>query len=137
MIDEQTIAPLGLNEKSIIDIFNNGKSYMELSNNMGLSAIFNDQDNWLNPLKLSNQNSLRASFCKSNTFEFLDYLHHPHLNYKKRLASYIERIHIKNKNITYGQLLNLVPNLVLIHNNLLYLYIVEIRVVYSKKETLS
>nr|QYB22504.1 hypothetical protein RF2 [Sequoiadendron giganteum]BBN66911.1 hypothetical protein [Sequoiadendron giganteum] len=140
-IDEQTIAPLGLNEKpiieSIIDVFDNGKSYMELSNNAGLSAIFNDRDNWLNPLKLSNQNSLRASFCKANTFEFLDYLHHPRLNYKKRLASYIERIHIKKKNITYGQLLNLVPNLVPIHNNPLSLYIAEIRAVYSEKETIS
>nr|UFA48282.1 hypothetical chloroplast RF2 [Cryptomeria japonica var. sinensis]BAH73414.1 hypothetical chloroplast RF2 [Cryptomeria japonica]UFA48364.1 hypothetical chloroplast RF2 [Cryptomeria japonica var. sinensis]UFA48611.1 hypothetical chloroplast RF2 [Cryptomeria japonica var. sinensis]UFA48694.1 hypothetical chloroplast RF2 [Cryptomeria japonica var. sinensis] len=141
LIDEQTISPLGLNEKpiieSIIDVFDNGKNYMELLNNAGLSAIFDDRDNWLNPLKLSNQNSLRASFYKANTFEFLDYLHRPRLNYKKRLASYMERIHIKNKNVTYGQLLNLVPNLVPIHNNLFSLCIGEMRAVYSEKETIS
>nr|YP_008082124.1 hypothetical chloroplast RF2 [Cunninghamia lanceolata]AGL10970.1 hypothetical chloroplast RF2 [Cunninghamia lanceolata] len=137
LINEKTIAPLGLNEKPIsqliIDLFDNGKNYMELFNNAGLSAIFNDRDNWLNPLKLSNQNSLRASFCKANTFEFLDYLHHPRLNYKKRLAPYMERIHIKNKNVTYGQLFNLAP----IHNNLFSLSIGEIRAVYSEKETIS
>nr|QYB20982.1 hypothetical protein RF2 [Athrotaxis laxifolia] len=136
-IDEETIAPLGLNEKpiieSIIDVFDNGKNYMELLNNAGLSAIFNDRDNWLNPLKLSNQNSLRAAFSKANTFKFLDYLHHPRLNYKKRLACYMERIHLKNKHVTYGQLLNLVP----IYNNLFSLSIGEIRAVYSEKETIS
>nr|QYB21846.1 hypothetical protein RF2 [Microbiota decussata]BBN66747.1 hypothetical protein [Microbiota decussata] len=132
---------LGLNEKKpiiefIIDVFDNGKNYMELLellNNAGLSAIFDNQDNWLNPLKLSNQNSLRASFYKANTFEFLDYLHRPRLFYKKRLASYMETIHIKNKNVTYGQLLNLVS----LHNNLFSSSISEMRAVYSEKETIS
>nr|YP_009629183.1 hypothetical protein RF2 [Thuja sutchuenensis]ASN65411.1 hypothetical protein RF2 [Thuja sutchuenensis] len=120
----------------IIDVFDNGKNYMELLelfDNAGLSAIFDNQDNWLNPLKLSNQNSLRASFYKANTFEFLDYLHRPRLFYKKRLASYMERIHTKNKNVTYGQLLNLVP----IYNNLFSSSISEMRAVYSEKETIS
>nr|YP_010390356.1 hypothetical protein RF2 [Torreya taxifolia]UPV70028.1 hypothetical protein RF2 [Torreya taxifolia] len=132
LIDEGTIASLGLNEKplnqSIIDLFDNEKNYMELFDNSGISTIFNDRDNWLNPLKLSNQNSLRVAFCKANTFEFLDYLHHPRLNYKKRLASYMERIHIKNKNLIYGQLFNLVP----IHNKVL-----SIRPINSEKETIS
>nr|UPV71210.1 hypothetical protein RF2 [Cephalotaxus sinensis]UPV71292.1 hypothetical protein RF2 [Cephalotaxus sinensis] len=136
LIDEGTIVPLGLNEKPInqliIDLFDNEKNYMELFDNTGLSTIFNDRDNWLNPLKLSNQNSLRAAFCKANTFEFLDYLHNPQLNYKKRLPSYMymERIHIKNKNFIYGQLFNLVP----IHNTL---SIGEIRPVHSEKVTIS
>nr|BCB64098.1 hypothetical protein RF2 [Chamaecyparis obtusa var. formosana] len=132
---------LDLNEKKpiiefIIDFFDNGKNYMELLellNNAGLSEIFDNQDNWLNPLKLSNKNSLRASFYKANTFEFLDYLHRPRLFYKKRLASYMGRINIKNKNVTYGQLLNLVP----IHNNLFSSSISEMRAVYSEKETIS
>nr|YP_009059784.1 hypothetical protein Ycf2 [Amentotaxus formosana]UPV69862.1 hypothetical protein RF2 [Amentotaxus formosana]BAP47774.1 hypothetical protein Ycf2 [Amentotaxus formosana] len=134
LIDEGTLAPLGLNEKpmnqSIIDLFDNEKNYIELFDNTGISTIFNDRDNWLNPLKLSNQNSLRAAFCKANTFEFLDYLHHPRLNYKKRLASYMERIHIKNKNLIYGQLFNLVP----IQNNI---FSWSIRPVHSEKETIS
>nr|AQM38996.1 hypothetical protein RF2 [Chamaecyparis lawsoniana] len=137
-IDKPT---LDLNEKKpiiefIIDFFDNGKNYMELLellNNAGLSEIFDNQDNWLNPLKLSNKNSLRASFYKANTFEFLDYLHRPRLFYKKRLASYMGRINIKNKNVTYGQLLNLVP----IHNNLFSSSISEMRAVYSEKETIS
>nr|QYB20770.1 hypothetical protein RF2 [Callitris pyramidalis] len=138
----QTIAPLVLNEKKsiiqlIIDAFDNGKNDMELLNNADfstcLSAIFDDQDNWLNPLKLSNQNSLRTSFYKANTFEFLDYLHCPRFFYQKRLSSYMERIHIKNKNVAYGQLLNLVP----IYNNLFSLSIGEMRTVYSEKETIS
>nr|YP_010165203.1 hypothetical protein RF2 [Chamaecyparis pisifera]QRN72076.1 hypothetical protein RF2 [Chamaecyparis pisifera] len=137
-IDKRT---LDFNEKKpiiefIIDVFDNGKNDMELLellNNAGLSEIFDNQDNWLNPLKLSNKNSLRASFHKANTFEFLDYLHRPRLFYKKRLASYMERIDIKNKNITYGQLLNLVP----IHNNLFSSSINEMRAVYSEKETIS
>nr|QYB22750.1 hypothetical protein RF2 [Tetraclinis articulata]BBN66993.1 hypothetical protein [Tetraclinis articulata] len=132
---------LGLNEKKpiiefIIDVFDNGKNYMELFelfNNAGLSAIFDNQDNWLNPLRLSNQNSLRASFYKANTFEFLDYLHRPRLFYKKRLASYMRRINVKNKNVTYGQLLNLVS----LHNNLFSSSISEMRAVYSEKETIS
>nr|BCB64845.1 hypothetical protein RF2 [Chamaecyparis obtusa var. obtusa]BCB64928.1 hypothetical protein RF2 [Chamaecyparis obtusa var. obtusa]BCB65011.1 hypothetical protein RF2 [Chamaecyparis obtusa var. obtusa]BCB65094.1 hypothetical protein RF2 [Chamaecyparis obtusa var. obtusa]BCB65177.1 hypothetical protein RF2 [Chamaecyparis obtusa var. obtusa] len=132
---------LDLNEKKpiiefIIDFFDNGKNYMELLellNNAGLSEIFDNQDNWLNPLKLSNKNSLRASFYKANTFEFLDYLHRPRLFYKKRLASYMGKINIKNKNVTYGQLLNLVP----IHNNLFSSSISEMRAVYSEKETIS
>ena len=131
---------LGLNEKKpiiefIIDVFDNGKNYMELFelfNNAGLSEIFDNQDNWLNPLKLSNQNSLRASFYKANTFEFLDYLHRPRLFYRKRLAPYMETIHIKNKNVTYGQLLNLVS----LHNNLFSSSISEMRAVYSEKETI-
>nr|YP_009580358.1 hypothetical chloroplast RF2 [Juniperus tibetica]QBK47113.1 hypothetical chloroplast RF2 [Juniperus tibetica] len=130
-----------LNEKKpiiefIIDFFDNGKNYMELLelfNNAGLSAIFDNQDNWLNPLKLSNQNSLRAAFDKANTFEFLDYLHRPRLCYKKRLASYMGRIHIKNKNVTYGQLFNLV----FIPNNLVSSSISEMRAMYSEKETIS
>nr|QYB21438.1 hypothetical protein RF2 [Fitzroya cupressoides] len=138
----QTIAPLVLNEKKsiiqfIIDAFDNGKNYMELLNNTDfstcLSTIFDDQDNWLNPFKLSTQNSLRTSFYKANTFEFLDYLHCPRFFYKKRLSSYMERIHIKNKNVAYGQLLNLVP----IYNNLFSLSIGEMRAVYSEKKTIS
>nr|QXM16753.1 hypothetical protein RF2 [Libocedrus chevalieri] len=138
-IDKQTIAPLVLNDKKsiiqlIIDAFDNGKNYKELLNNADfstwLSSIFDDQDNWLNPLKLSNKNSLRTSFYKANTFEFLDYLHCPRFFYKRRLSSYVERIHIKNKNVAYGQLLNLIP----IYNNL---SIGEMRTVYSEKETIS
>nr|QYB21029.1 hypothetical protein RF2 [Austrocedrus chilensis]BBN66421.1 hypothetical protein [Austrocedrus chilensis] len=141
-IDKQTIAPLVLNEKKsiiqlIIDAFDNGKNDMELLNNADfspcLSEIFDDQNNWLNPLKLSNQNSLRTSFYKANTFEFLDYLHCPRFFYQKRLASYMERIDIKNKNVAYGQLLNLVP----IYNNLFSLSIGEMRAMYSEKETIS
>nr|QYB21931.1 hypothetical protein RF2 [Papuacedrus papuana] len=141
-IDKQRIAPLVLNEKKsiiqlIIDALDNGKNYMELLNNADFSAflsvIFDDQDNWWNPLKLSNQNSLRTFFDKANTFEFLDYLHCPRFFYKKRLASYMERIHIKNKNVAYGQLLNLIP----IYNNLFSFSIGEMIAVYSEKETIS
>nr|QBK36417.1 hypothetical protein Ycf2 [Pseudotaxus chienii] len=138
-IDEGTIALLGLNEKpmnkSIIDLFDNEKNYMEFFDNIAISTIFNDRDNWLNPLKLSNRNSLRHAFCKANTIEFLDYLHHPYSYYKERLASYIERerIHIKNKNLTYGKLLNFVPT----HKNISSFSIGEIRPFFSEKETIS
>nr|QBK33137.1 hypothetical protein Ycf2 [Taxus phytonii] len=139
LIDEETIASLGFNDKpmneSIIDLFDNEKNYMEFFDNTGISRIFNNRDNWLNPLKLSNKNSLRTSFLKANTFEFLDYLHHPYVYYTERLASYIERerIHIKNKNITYGKLLNFVPT----HNNLSSFSIYEIGPVLSEKDTIS
>nr|QBK35515.1 hypothetical protein Ycf2 [Taxus floridana] len=139
LIDEEAIASLGLNDKpmneSIIDLFDNEKNYMEFFDNTGISRIFNNRDNWLNPLKLSNKNSLRTTFFKANTFEFLDYLHHPSVYYKERLASYIERerIHIKNKSITYGKLLNFVPT----HNNPSSFSIYEIGPVLSEKDTIS
>ena len=137
LIDEGTIAPLIPNDTPInpliIDLFDNEKNRMESFDNTSFSTISDDRDNWLNPVKLSDQSSLRASFHVANTLQFFDYLHHPRSNYRKRLPSYIERIHIKRKNLTYGQLFNLLP----IHNNLSSLRIGEIGPVHSEKETIS
>nr|AJF42063.1 hypothetical protein Ycf2 [Araucaria muelleri] len=136
LIDEGIIAQSVLNEipmsQLIIDLLDNEKNCMEFVDNTDLSALFNDQ-NWLNPLKLSNQSLLRASFNKANTIEFFDYLHNPRLNYKRRLFSYMESIHIKKKNLAYGQLFNLFP----IHNNLFSLPIDEKNPVLSEKEIVS
>nr|YP_010184960.1 Ycf2 [Pseudotsuga brevifolia]QVH34639.1 Ycf2 [Pseudotsuga brevifolia] len=136
LIDEGTIAPFVPNEIPInpwiIDLFDHEKNHMELFDNTDFSTISNDRDNWLNPVKLSDQSSLRASFHGANTLQFFDYLHHPRSNYRKRLPSYMERIHIKRKNLTYGQLFNLLP----IHNNISSLPIGEIGPVHSEKETI-
>nr|YP_010309947.1 hypothetical protein MRX01_pgp025 [Larix griffithii]UMY72448.1 hypothetical protein [Larix griffithii] len=137
LIDEGTIAPFVPNEIPInpwiIDLFDNEKNRMESFDNTDFSTISNDRYNWLNPVKLSDQSSLRASFHGANTLQFFDYLHHPRSNYRKRLPSYMERINIKRKNLTYGQLFNLLP----IHNNLSSLPIGEIGTVHSEKETIS
>nr|YP_009243520.1 ycf2 [Pinus armandii]AJT70433.1 ycf2 [Pinus armandii]UDN39188.1 Ycf2 [Pinus armandii]UDN39262.1 Ycf2 [Pinus armandii] len=137
LIDEGTIAPFVPNDipinPSIIDFFYNEKNRMESFDNTDFSTISNDRENWLNPVKLSDQSSLRASFHGANTLQFFDYLHHPRPNYRKRLPSDMKRIYIKRKNLTYGQLFNLL----LIHNNISSLLIGEIGPVHSEKETIS
>ena len=137
LIDERTIAPFIPNEipinPLIIDLFNYENNRMESFDNTDFSTISNDGDNWLNPAKLSDQSSLRASFHGANTLQFFDYLHHPRSNYKKRLPSYIERIHIKRKNLTYGQLFNFLS----IHTKLSSLPIGEIGPVHLDKDTIS
>nr|QWW91917.1 hypothetical protein RF2 [Keteleeria fortunei var. cyclolepis] len=137
LIDEGTIAPFIPNDipinPLIIDLFDNEKNRMESFDNTSFSTISNDRDNWLNPAKLSDQSSLRASFHGANTLQFFDYLHHPRSNYRNRLPSYMERIHIKRKNLTYGQLFNLLS----IHTNLSSLPIGEIGPVHLEKETIS
>lgn len=116
-LDKGTISQSVLNEISmnqwITSLGDNQKTGMDCVDHTDLWARLNDQ-NWLNPLKLSNQSSLRTAFDKANTIEFFDYLNHPRLNYKNRLSPYIEKNYIKNNNLTYGQLFNLVP----IHNNI-------------------
>nr|ANZ53658.1 hypothetical protein [Gnetum parvifolium]ANZ53724.1 hypothetical protein [Gnetum parvifolium]ANZ53790.1 hypothetical protein [Gnetum parvifolium] len=138
-IDEGTIAQFVWNEipnhTQIIYFFDNENNRMELSDNTDFSTIYNDRDNWLNSVKLSNQSSSRAAFDKANTLQFFDYLHHPRFksNYKNRLPSYIEeRIPSKN-NLTYAQLFRFLP----IHNNLFSLSLGEIRPVHSEKEAIS
>nr|QYB21689.1 hypothetical protein RF2 [Lagarostrobos franklinii]BBF90866.1 hypothetical protein [Lagarostrobos franklinii] len=135
-IDEGTISRSVLNEipinQLIRSLFDNQKNGMDCFDNTDLWARFNYQ-NWLNPLKLSNQSSLITSFDKANTIEFFDYLHHPRLNYKKRLSPYMEKIHIKKNNLTYVQLFNLFP----IHNNLFTLPIDGVNPVSLKKEMIS
>nr|QYB22628.1 hypothetical protein RF2 [Prumnopitys amara] len=136
IIDEETISHSVLNEipinQSIWSLFDNQKDGMECVDNTDLWARLNDQ-NWLNPLKQSSSSSLRASFDKANTIEFFDYLHHPRLNYNKRLSPYMKKIHIKNNNLTYGQLCYLFP----IHNNLFPLPIDGINPVFLKKEIIQ
>nr|QYB21233.1 hypothetical protein RF2 [Dacrydium cupressinum]BBF90819.1 hypothetical protein [Dacrydium cupressinum] len=135
-IDEGPISQSVLNEismnRGIPSLWDNQKNGMDCVDNTDLCARLNDQ-NWLNPLKLSNQSSLRTSFDKANTIEFFDYLHHPRLNYKNRLSPYIEKRHIKNNNLIYGQLLNLVP----IHNTLFPLPIDGLNPVFLNKEIIS
>nr|YP_009268451.1 hypothetical protein [Pseudolarix amabilis]BAV19357.1 hypothetical protein [Pseudolarix amabilis] len=137
LIDEGLIAPFIPNEipinPLIVDLFNNEKNRMESFDNTSFSTISNDRDNWLNPVKLSDQSSLRTSFHGANTLQFFDYLHHPRSNYRKRLPYYMERIHIKRKNLTYGQLFNLLS----IHTNISSLPIGEIGPVHLEKETIS
>nr|YP_009158473.1 hypothetical protein [Dioon spinulosum]YP_009158492.1 hypothetical protein [Dioon spinulosum]AFS64418.1 hypothetical protein [Dioon spinulosum]AFS64485.1 hypothetical protein [Dioon spinulosum]BAR93679.1 hypothetical protein [Dioon spinulosum]BAR93698.1 hypothetical protein [Dioon spinulosum]BDI62879.1 hypothetical protein RF2 [Dioon spinulosum] len=137
LIDERTVAQSFYHEipvnRFIIDLFDNEKNCMELFDNTDFSTISNDRDNWLNPVKLSNKSSSRASFYKANTLQFFDYSHHPRFNYKKRLPSYMERIHTKDHNLTYGQLFNISP----IHSNLFSLPISEIRPVHLDKDTIS
>nr|BBF90985.1 hypothetical protein [Lepidothamnus intermedius] len=134
-LDEGTISQPVLNEipinQSIGSLFDNQKNGLDCVDNTDFWARLNDR-NWLNPLELSNQSSLRTSFDKANTIEFFDYLHHPRLNYKERLDPYMENLHIKKKNITYKQLFNLFP----IHNNLFPLPIDDINPLFLKKETI-
>nr|YP_009268393.1 hypothetical protein [Tsuga chinensis]BAV19299.1 hypothetical protein [Tsuga chinensis] len=137
LIDEGTIAPFIPNEipinPLITDLFDNEKNRMESFDNTYFSTISDNRDNWLNSVKLSDQSSLRASFHRANTFQFFDYLHNPWSNYRKRLPSYMERIHIKRKNLTYGQLFNLLS----IHTNLSSLPIGDIGPINLEKEPIS
>nr|AET47076.1 hypothetical chloroplast protein [Pinus nigra] len=137
LIDEGTIAPFVTNKipinPLIIDFFDNENNRMESFDNTYFSTISNDRDNWLNPVKLSDQSSLIASFHGANTLQFFDYLHHTRPNYRNRLPSDMKRFYIKRNNFTYGQLFNLL----IIHNNLSSLPIGEIGPVHSEKETIS
>ena len=137
LIDEGTIAPFVTNKipinPLIIDFFDNENNRMESFDNTYFSTISNDRDNWLNPVKLSDQSSLIASFHGANTLQFFDYLHHTRPNYRNRLPSDMKRFYIKRNNFTYGQLFNLF----IIHNNLSSLPIGEIGPVHSEKETIS
>jgi len=64
---------------------------------------------------------------------FFYYLHHPWSNYRKRLPSYMEMIHIKRNYITYGQLFKPLS----IHNNLSSLPIAEIGPIHIEKDIVS
>jgi len=75
LIDEGTIKPFFSNKipiyPLIIDLFDNEKNHMESFNNTSFSTISNDRDNWLNPIKLSDQSSLRAIFMEQIRSNFL------------------------------------------------------------------
>nr|BBF91149.1 hypothetical protein [Phyllocladus aspleniifolius] len=135
-LDDSQISESNWNEipinQLIRSLCDNQKNGMDVVDNTDLWARLNDR-NWLNPLKLSNKSSLRTCFDKANTIEFFDYLHHPRLNYKKRLFPYMENSHIKTKNLPYVQLFNFFP----VHNSLFPLPIDEINPFLLKKEIIS
>lgn len=137
LIDEGTIAPFVTNKipinPLIIDFFDNENNRMESFDNTYFSMTSNDRYNWLNPMKLSDQSSLIASFHGANTLQFFYYLHHTRLNYRNRLPSDMKIFYIKRNNFMYGQLFNLL----IIYNNLPSLPIAEIGPIHSEKYTIS
>lgn len=123
--DQESIVPLSLNEIPVsnftIDSFSNKLNfdveYMELSDDNTLFTIFKNQDIWFDPVKFSNKSLRKTYFNEAIIPKFLDHLHHIQLNYNKRWFFYFcntkENI-IKDSKLTYGQLLNILPQ----HNNI-------------------
>nr|YP_009436759.1 hypothetical chloroplast RF2 [Cyphia phyteuma]YP_009436782.1 hypothetical chloroplast RF2 [Cyphia phyteuma]ATG27134.1 hypothetical chloroplast RF2 [Cyphia phyteuma]ATG27159.1 hypothetical chloroplast RF2 [Cyphia phyteuma] len=70
------------------------------------STIFQDQDNWLNPVKPFHRSSLISSFYKANRLRFLKNPHHFCFDCNKRFPFYVEKARINNYDFTYGQFLN-------------------------------
>nr|YP_010499549.1 Ycf2 [Balanites aegyptiaca]YP_010499564.1 Ycf2 [Balanites aegyptiaca]UWT58825.1 Ycf2 [Balanites aegyptiaca]UWT58845.1 Ycf2 [Balanites aegyptiaca] len=110
-INEGTISPFLFNKipKWMIDSFHTRKNRRKSLNNTDsyFSMISHDQDNWLNPVKPFHRSSLISSFYKANRLRFLNNPHYFCFYCNKRFPFYVEKAHINNSDLTYGQFLNI------------------------------
>ncbi|KAL8064615.1 hypothetical protein ABFX02_01G101900 [Erythranthe guttata] len=79
--------------------FDNADSYF--------SMIFQNQDNWLNPVKPFHRSSLISSFYKANQLRFLNNPHHFCFYCNTRFPFSVEKARINNYDFTYVQFLNI------------------------------
>nr|YP_009968158.1 hypothetical protein RF2 [Actinidia setosa]YP_009968177.1 hypothetical protein RF2 [Actinidia setosa]QMX77256.1 hypothetical protein RF2 [Actinidia setosa]QMX77277.1 hypothetical protein RF2 [Actinidia setosa] len=111
LINGGTISPFLFNKipKWMIDSFHTRNNRRKSFDNTDsyFSMIFNDQDNWLNPVKPFHRSSLISSFYKANRLRFLNNPHHFSFYCNKRFPFYVEKTRINNYDFTYGQFLNI------------------------------
>nr|YP_010516322.1 hypothetical protein Ycf2 [Striga asiatica]YP_010516346.1 hypothetical protein Ycf2 [Striga asiatica]UXL88482.1 hypothetical protein Ycf2 [Striga asiatica]UXL88506.1 hypothetical protein Ycf2 [Striga asiatica] len=100
--------------KWMIDSFHTRKSRRKSFDNADsyFSMLFQNQDNWLNPVKPFHRSSLISSFYKANGLRFLNNPHHFCFYCKTRFPFSVEKARINNYDFTYGQFLNIlfIPN---------------------------
>nr|YP_009450069.1 hypothetical chloroplast RF2 [Burmannia cryptopetala]YP_009450075.1 hypothetical chloroplast RF2 [Burmannia cryptopetala]ANK36266.1 hypothetical chloroplast RF2 [Burmannia cryptopetala]ANK36272.1 hypothetical chloroplast RF2 [Burmannia cryptopetala] len=105
--------------------FNNTDSYF--------SMISHDRNNWLNTVKPFHRSSLISSFYKANRLRFLNDPHHFWVYCNKRFPFYVEKNHINNYDLTYGQFLNIL----FIRNKIFSLCVGKKKHIFLERETLS
>nr|YP_010975254.1 hypothetical protein RF2 [Plantago major]YP_010975280.1 hypothetical protein RF2 [Plantago major]UCS09012.1 hypothetical chloroplast RF21 [Plantago asiatica]UCS09038.1 hypothetical chloroplast RF21 [Plantago asiatica]WNX90906.1 hypothetical protein RF2 [Plantago major]WNX90932.1 hypothetical protein RF2 [Plantago major] len=108
LVNGGKIAPFLFNKipKWMIDPRKNrGKSFDRADSYF--SMIFHNQDNWLNPVKTFHRSSLISSFYKANRLRFLNNPHHFCFYSNTRFPFSVEKAHIHNSDLTYGQFLNI------------------------------
>ncbi|KAI3883343.1 hypothetical protein MKW92_039589, partial [Papaver armeniacum] len=120
LINGGTISPFLFNKipKWMIDSFHNRNNCRKDFDNTDsyFSMISHDRDNWLNPVKPFHRNSLISSFYKANRLRFLNNPHHFWFDCNIRFPFYVEKAHINNYDLTYGQFLNIL----FIRNNIFF-----------------
>ncbi|KAI3832214.1 hypothetical protein MKW92_006398 [Papaver armeniacum] len=111
LINGGTISPFLFNKipKWMIDSFHTRNNCRKDFDNTDsyFSMISHDRDNWLNPMKPFHRSSLISSFYKANRLRFLNNPHHFWFDCNKRFPFYVEKAHINNYDLTYGQFLNI------------------------------
>nr|YP_009054005.1 Ycf2 protein [Hanabusaya asiatica]AHY94462.1 Ycf2 protein [Hanabusaya asiatica] len=71
-----------------------------------LSMIFDDPDNWLNPVKPFHRSSLISAFFKANRLRFMNKPDYFSFYCNKRFPFYVEKAPINYYNLIYRQFLN-------------------------------
>ena len=105
----RTISPLLFDKISRIDPFHTRHNRRKSFDNTDsyFSMIFDDQDNWLNPVQAFHRSSLISSFSKANRLRFLNNPHYFSFSCNKRFPFIVEKARIKNSDFWYGQFLNI------------------------------
>nr|YP_009171132.1 hypothetical chloroplast RF21 [Pelargonium dichondrifolium]AJA38338.1 hypothetical chloroplast RF21 [Pelargonium dichondrifolium] len=71
-----------------------------------LSILFDDQENWLNPVKAFNRSSLISAFYKANRLRFLNNPHRFSFYCNKIFPFVVEKYRFNNYDFLYAQFLN-------------------------------
>nr|YP_009747955.1 Ycf2 protein [Chamaegastrodia shikokiana]YP_009747963.1 Ycf2 protein [Chamaegastrodia shikokiana]QII89635.1 Ycf2 protein [Chamaegastrodia shikokiana]QII89643.1 Ycf2 protein [Chamaegastrodia shikokiana] len=121
--------------KRMIDSFHTRKNRRKSFDNTDsyFSMISHDRDNWLNPVKPFHRSSLISSFYKANQLRFLNDPPHFWFYCNKRFPFDVEKTHINNYDLTYGQFLNILS----IRNKIFSLCVGKKKDLFLERETIS
>ncbi|RZC70928.1 hypothetical protein C5167_034095 [Papaver somniferum] len=137
LINGGTISPFLFNKipKWMIDSFHTRNNCRKDFDNTDsyFSMISHDRDNWLNPVKPFHRILLISSFYKANRLRFWNNPHHFWFDCNKRFPFYVEKAHINNYDLTYGQFLNIL----FIRNNIFSLCVGPKKYVFLERDTIS
>nr|QVY58928.1 hypothetical chloroplast RF21 [Jasminum sambac]QVY58948.1 hypothetical chloroplast RF21 [Jasminum sambac]QVY59016.1 hypothetical chloroplast RF21 [Jasminum sambac]QVY59036.1 hypothetical chloroplast RF21 [Jasminum sambac] len=121
--------------RKMIDSFhtrnNRRKSYDKTDSYF--SMIFDNQDNWLNPVKPFHRSSLISSFFKANRLRFWNNPHHFCFYSNTRFPFSVEKARISNYDFTYGQFLNIL----FIRNKIFSLCVGKKKHAFGGRDTIS
>nr|QXO05023.1 Ycf2 [Odontochilus elwesii]QXO05040.1 Ycf2 [Odontochilus elwesii] len=137
LINGGTILPFLFKKipKRMIDSFHTRKNRRKSFDNTDsyFSMISHDRDNWLNPVKPFHRSSLISSFYKANRLRFLNDPPHFWFYCNKRFPFDVEKTHINNYDLTYGQFLNILS----IRNKIFSLCVGKKKDLFLERETIS
>nr|YP_009433354.1 hypothetical chloroplast RF21 [Zostera marina]YP_009433371.1 hypothetical chloroplast RF21 [Zostera marina]ATD85264.1 hypothetical chloroplast RF21 [Zostera marina]ATD85281.1 hypothetical chloroplast RF21 [Zostera marina] len=136
VIDGGTILPFAFNKitKWMTDSFHTRNNRRKSFDNADsyFSMISHDRDNWLNPVKPFHISLLLFAFYKENRLRFLNNPHHFWFHCNKKSPFYVEKTHINNYDLTYGQF----PNILFIRNKKVSLCVGKKKHIFFKRKTI-